>query len=260
MGSSFTRKLLAQCGLGESEAALIDKALRLLPPFPAGSTISDDGEPIDGIRVMVSGMAFRSRMTTHGGRHVSAFLLPGDACNVASLFIRAPGHSVIAASRCEAAVLPKRSLAKLADDHPMIMRALWVQSLLDEVLGRELAFGTGRQNAKIAMARLLCELHARSELVGTASNEGFPLPISQALFGDALGLSPVHTNRTLTALRKSGLVEFHAGHVQILDAARLRKLAQFDPSYLTIDRLRLLDFPPVDPSRDAVVRTRYSLN
>lgn len=260
VGSSFTRKLQAQCGLGESDAGLIDKSMRLLPPFPAGSTISDDAVQSDCIRVIIRGLAFRTRTTAQGARHVSAFLLPGDACDISSLFLRTPGHSVIAASRCEVATIPKRTLLHLADDFPTIMRALWIQSTLDEASMRELAFGTGRHSAKIALARLLCELHARAELVGTASTGSFPLPVTQILLGDALGLSPVHTNRTLAALRKAGLAEFHAGHVQIPDVARLRKFAQFDPSYLAVDRQRLFGFPPAEANREAVVRTRYSLN
>ena len=52
------------------------------------------------------------------------------------------------------------------------------------------------------------------------------------LIGAHNGLSVVHVNRTLKALRTEGLITFKSGQLVVLDAARLRAINSFNPSYL----------------------------
>lgn len=260
MGSPFTIRLQNQCGLGVLDAALIDKQLRLLPSFPPGSTVCDGSDASENVRIIVSGLAYRCRMTPEGGRHISAFLLPGDACDVSTLYIRSSGHSVVAASRCEAAIIPCRTLMRLVDDHPTIMRAMWILSLLDEAMVSEMAFGMGRQNAQGRMARLFCILHARHDQVGGTVDGDFTFPVTQIVVGDALGLSPVHTNRTLSVLKRMGLLEFHGGQVRITDVNRLRRFARFDLSHLSVDRLRMIGMTPSRGLVEPPARPRLALN
>ena len=54
------------------------------------------------------------------------------------------------------------------------------------------------------------------------------------------GLSTVHVNRTLQVLRGEGLIELQNHRLTILDWARLKEVAQFDPTYL---HLRKPDVP-----------------
>jgi len=43
-------------------------------------------------------------------------------------------------------------------------------------------------------------------------------------------------NRSLRRLREQGLVEFRGGRVTIHDLPGLERIAEFDPSYLYLDR------------------------
>jgi len=54
--------------------------------------------------------------------------------------------------------------------------------------------------------------------------------------GDALGLSTVHVNRTLQALRGENLVEWDKGVLTVLDWEGLKLAGEFDASYLHQDR------------------------
>jgi hypothetical protein len=47
-----------------------------------------------------------------------------------------------------------------------------------------------------------------------------------------LGLSEVHMNRSLRALRETDLIKWRAGRIQLDNLAALISLAEFDPSYL----------------------------
>lgn len=69
----------------------------------------------------------------------------------------------------------------------------------------------------------------------TGEEDRFALPLTQKLIGDALGLTPVHVNRTIQHLRNDGLVEIANRTMTLLDVSRLRQLGGFDPRYLHID-------------------------
>jgi hypothetical protein len=49
-----------------------------------------------------------------------------------------------------------------------------------------------------------------------------------------MGLSLVHTNRTMQSLRRDGLIAFQDHEVVVLDWQRLQAAAEFDPIYLQV--------------------------
>ena len=51
------------------------------------------------------------------------------------------------------------------------------------------------------------------------------------------GLTSVHVNRMLKKLRDDKLLTFRGGIVTIGDWERLQRVAEFDPTYLHLERL-----------------------
>ncbi len=96
----------------------------------------------------------------------------------------------------------------------------------------------GRRPADKQMAHLFCELLVRLESVGFAKDNGFEFPLTQEELADALGISPVHTNRVLTQLRDDGLIRLSGKRLDILDLDRLCTYAGFDPAYLHLMKRR----------------------
>ncbi len=86
------------------------------------------------------------------------------------------------------------------------------------------------------MAHLFCELHARLDAVGKARRDGFEFPLTQRELSECLGLTVVHANRTIQELRRRGLVELENRQLTIIDRRGLEGVAEFDPSYLYLDR------------------------
>ena len=82
------------------------------------------------------------------------------------------------------------------------------------------------------MAHLLCELYVRLKAVGLTNGNGYAFPLTQAEFGDALGISTVHVNRTCKTSGVMGLITLRNGSVTVLDWDRLRQAGEFDPTYL----------------------------
>ena len=83
---------------------------------------------------------------------------------------------------------------------------LWRETLIDASIFREWMVGLGRREAYGRVAHLLCELYVRLRSVGLSNGHAYDLPLTQAEWGDALGISTVHVNRTLQDLRGEGLI------------------------------------------------------
>ena len=72
----------------------------------------------------------------------------------------------------------------------------------------------------------------RFKSVGLAANGSLDLPLPQEELGDALGLSTVHVNRVLQALRADGLIALQSGKLTINDWEGLQGAGEFEPNYL----------------------------
>jgi len=64
--------------------------------------------------------------------------------------------------------------------------------------------------------------------VGLATDGKVRFPFTQEQFADALGLSLVHTNKTLKKLTADGLMTWEHGWCFIPDVAPLAELAKWD--------------------------------
>lgn len=94
----------------------------------------------------------------------------------------------------------------------------------------------GRRDARTRMAHLLCEFALRMEKAGLASGNGFELPITQEQLADAVGLTPVHVNRTLKALEATGLITRNKRIIAFPSWERMRDVGDFNQRYLHLDR------------------------
>jgi CRP-like cAMP-binding protein len=113
---------------------------------------------------------------------------------------------------------------------------LWFSTLLDAAIHREKILSIGRRSAMARIAHIFCELLVRLRIVGLASDKSYPLPLTQADLGDVTGLTSVHVNRMLKKLRDDNLLTFRGGTAMIDDWEGLQRLAEFDPTYLHLER------------------------
>jgi hypothetical protein len=74
---------------------------------------------------------------------------------------------------------------------------------------------------------------SRQRTAGLASGNCCDLPLTQHDLADVLGITPIHTNRTLQALRGDGLIELRGKRLRVLDIDRLTAIAGFDERYLS---------------------------
>ena len=182
--------------------------------------------------LLLDGFMHRYKVLPDGKRQILALHTPGDVPDLQSLFLRHLDHSLAASVPSQAGFIPHEALRTLMRQFPTLAELFWRDTLIDAAIFREWIVALGQRSALSHLAHLLCEVFTRLRAVGLAQDHACNLPLTQTELGDACGLSSVHVNRTLQELRGDGLIELHHGRLTILDWARLKAVAQFDPAYL----------------------------
>jgi len=199
-----------------------------------GDLIVREGERQTDSLLLVSGFAGRFALLSNGRRQFTELGLPGDFMDLHSLVMKRLDHSVMAISECDLAAVPHVALRQLMAEDPHLGRLFWLETVVGAAIHRMWLVGLGRRDAQARMAHLFCETQVRLEAVGLAEEHGFNFPLNQAELADVLGLSSVHVNRTLMALRAAGILDWREGQVTLNDWTRLVRLAEFDPLYLRL--------------------------
>jgi CRP-like cAMP-binding protein len=191
-----------------------------------------EGDPPQVCSVLVSGFAFRQKVTADGARQIVALHIPGEALDFQHLFLDVADHSVQTLTRSEVAFIPRAALHELVRTRPAVRHAMLVAILIEASIFREWVLNVGRRDARTRMAHLLCEFAVRLEAQGLAAEYRYELPMTQEQLADAVGLTPVHVNRTLKSLEADGLITRNRRQVSFPDWQRMREVADFTQRYL----------------------------
>ncbi len=204
-------------------------ALKSMSP---GSYLVREGEPPTGCGVLVSGFAYRQKLTGDGGRQILSIHIPGEALDFQNVFLNIADHSVQMLTRGQVALVARAEIQKIARSSPAIGHAILVSILVEASIFREWILNVGRRDAKSRLAHVLCELAVRLDHHGLAEEMGYHLPMTQAELADALGLTPVHLNRVIRALELDGLLVRSKRELTFPDWERMRHMADFNDRYL----------------------------
>jgi len=188
--------------------------------------------------VLVSGFAYRQKLAGDGSRQIVALHIPGDALDFQNLFLDVSDHSVQMLTRAEVAFLTMRDLQLLARERPAVAHAILVKILVEASIFREWVLNVGRRDSRTRIVHLLCELGVRLDAEGLADDYGYELPMTQEQLADAVGLTPVHVNRTLKALEAEGLIVRSKRSISFPDWKRLRNVGDFNQRYLHLEPQR----------------------
>ena len=212
------------------------KAILALPytlkSLAPGSYAVREGELPSGCGVLVSGYAYRQKLTGDGGRQILSIHIPGEALDFQNIFLDVADHSVQMLTRGHLALVPRADIQRVARSSASIGHAILVNVLVEASIFREWILNIGRRDAKSRLAHVLCELAVRLDAHGLADDMGYHLPMTQAELADALGLTPVHLNRVIRSLEVDGLIERSKRDVRFPDWERMRDMADFNDRYL----------------------------
>ena len=242
MSNPLISKLECGADLTDEDRSTLERVIRHPRKVKARENLIREGQVPTNVHLVLDGFACRYKILPDGRRQIMAFLIPGDFCDLHVAVLDTMDHGIATLTPCTMVGIPRETIEELTTRHPRISRALWWCTLVDEAILREWLVNMGQRPAERQMAHILCELLVRLQTVGRATADSFHFPLTQEEFGDVLGLSIVHTNRSIQHLRRKGLIILKDGMISMPDVERLKEFADFNPNYLHLVRP-----PPVQP-------------
>ena len=199
--------------------------------FKVGELVVDPGTPIllEGsnspqLFTALHGMGLRYRHLENGERQVVNFVFPGDFLGLQAGLMGEMGHSVEATTKMILCVFDRTELwTFIKADPERGFELAWLAAVEEHFLGKSLTT-VGQRTALQAVAWMFVRIYLRSEASGIAENNTMRFPFKQRDIADALGLSLVHTNKTIGVLKSRQLMGWSDDEVQLHDLAALAEI------------------------------------
>lgn len=234
--ATIVRKLQLVSGVDADDVRALESLPITIRHANAHEYVVRDGERPAQCCLLIEGYTIRAKYGATGKRQILSIHISGDIPDLHSLHLNVMDHNLMTLSSCTLGFIAHDALRDMNRQRPRLAEALWRDTLIDAAMFREWIFNIGQRPAKARMAHLFLEMKYRLQLIGRCDGTTFDLPMTQNEYGDALGLTSIHVNRTLQELRKDGLIAVQRQSVTILDEARLAELAGFDRTYLHQNR------------------------
>jgi len=232
----LVRKLLLHAPLDQEDQAALLALPHAVRNLEAGQYVVREGDVPTHSCLVVSGFAIRHKIAGNGGRQIVNIHLSGDMVDLQNSLLTIADHNVQALSKMSAAFIPREAIVDLAFNRPAVGKALWLETLVEGSISREWITNVGRRDAQTRVAHLLCEFAYRLDAVGIGPECNYELPMTQEQLADAIGLTPVHVNRTLKALDAAGLTKRSRRSIVITDIQKLAEAGDFRSTYLHLPR------------------------
>jgi len=208
------------------ELELVQSLKRRERRLGAGASLIDEGQTDAPLYTLLQGWAFRFKTLSDGRRQILSILLAGDFIGVQQKMGEAAAHGVETLTDAVFCVFERDALWELHRRSPtMGFNVTWLtaheESMVDDTL-----LSVGRRSAEERLASVLILLFKRAAaLQPDGGTGGVVFPLTQQHLADALGLSLVHTNKTLRRLERRGLHHLEQGRLHLRDVKAMARLA-----------------------------------
>ncbi|SDE03023.1 Crp/Fnr family transcriptional regulator [Limimaricola pyoseonensis] len=218
------KDMFAKLGREDVEAIQRFKAGEM--QIEPGTAILLEGSNSPQLYTALSGLGLRYKTLPDGRRQVINLVFPGDFLGLQAGLMGKMRHSVEATTAMTLCVFDRAEFFRFFRSHTeRAFDITWLAAVEEHFLGEALA-SLGQRSATSRMAWALLKIWHRMNGLGLCDASGrCPLPYRQQDLADALGLSLVHTNKTLAKLRERQLVSWSGGMLRLTDLRALTDLA-----------------------------------
>ena len=196
-----------------------------------GESLLTEAENGRHLYTILEGVFIRFRSLEDGRRQIVNFMFPGDLVGLQAAFDNPANHSVEALTPARVCFFDRADFVNLIQDSPRLgYDVTWLAAKEETALENHIV-SLGQRSARERVIFLAIWLIDRAQATGVAA-EGNKLALSltQSQVADMLGLSLVHTNRTMRALHLDGLVEWGQKEICIPDMDAAADLVGFSRS------------------------------
>ncbi|MBB3314320.1 MULTISPECIES: Crp/Fnr family transcriptional regulator [unclassified Rhizobium] len=193
----------------------------------AGATILVEGAHSAHLFTVLSGWGFRYKTLEDGRRQILNYIMPGDLIGLQGTIMGEMQHSVEALSPVSLCVFERDKLMALYNKHPSLAFDItWIAAQEERMLDEHL-LSIGRRTALERAAYLIAFLFERARRLKLLTKNA-SIPITQQHVADTLGLSIVHTNKTLKKLSNRNLIRWQERACEVLDGEGLLAAAGWE--------------------------------
>lgn len=193
-----------------------------------GVSFLREGTCSDYLYTVLNGWAFRYKMLEDGRRQILNYALPADLIGLQGMLMKEMEHSVEALTPLTLCVFPRAKMWELYSKLPSLAFDItWLAAREEQLIDQNLV-SLGRRAALERTAYLLLHLFVRAGEAGLTKDDSVQFPFTQQHVADTLGMSLVHTNKTLKRLTASGTVRWKVRQFKVLDRTGLEQIAGDD--------------------------------
>jgi CRP/FNR family transcriptional regulator, anaerobic regulatory protein len=194
----------------------------------AGASFLRQGTRSEYLYTVLNGWAFRYKLLDDGRRQILNWALPADMLGLQGALMNEMEHSVEALTPLVLCVFPRGKLWDLYRRLPSLAFDITWLAAREEQLIDEHLVSLGRRTALERTAYLLLYLFVRAEESGLVKNRSIQFPFTQQHLADTLGMSLVHTNKTLKRLFLAKVVRWKDRVFEMVDRTALAGIAGSD--------------------------------
>jgi CRP-like cAMP-binding protein len=222
---------LRACGIfrpiTDNELGAIAEMKREHVELKAGSEIIHAGDDCPELYTLYSGWAIRFKTLPDGRRQILNIHLPGDLLGLQAAMFESARYGIQALTDVELCMLPRRKVWGLFEQMPeLAFDVAWLGSREESRVDENLT-SVGRRTAAERIAAFIVGLYKRAKMLALVVDDTFDFPLTQEHIADALGLSLVHTNKTLAKLRKMGMFTLANGKLTMTNPRVLARVGQY---------------------------------
>jgi CRP-like cAMP-binding protein len=194
-----------------------------------GMNLISEGTFSPHLYTVLEGWGFRYKSLEDGRRQILNYLVPGDLIGLQGALLQEMDHSVEALTPMRLCVFERsRFLTIFEKSANLAFDVTWIASREERILDGHM-LSLGQRTALERAAYLLVFLYFRGLRSGMLTPSNGQIPLSQNLIADTLGLSLVHTNKTLKRLAQRKLIAWRGRACEILDPEGLCAVAEWEP-------------------------------
>lgn len=234
MTDRLIRKLMQRCPLSEEDKRAIQETFGNPRMVEAGATLAHEGNALSRVTLVSSGWAYCYKEHAKGKRQIVEFLLPGDLHNPLGSALGFADCTLVTLTSVSLYQVPAARIQALVEGRLQVAHAVRAAEEIQAATLREAVLVLGAHSAFERLAHLLYSLHLRLRAVDLAVDMQCEMPLTQYLMAEAIGMTSVHVNRSLHAMRAAGLISLSGKQLTILNFAGLQAAAQFSASYWNI--------------------------
>jgi CRP-like cAMP-binding protein len=196
--------------------------------LPARAVLREEGKTCREFYTLLDGWAFRYRTLSGGQRQILNFLLPGDFIGLQEKLGADAIDGVELLTDARLCRFPMDRIWNLYREQPSLGYDITWIAAHEELIVDENLVTVGQRTALQRVGMLLVHLYKRAESLGMKDADGWvPFPINQQHMADALGLSLVHTNKTLRRLVRAEACSIVGGRLRLLGFDAIARMADY---------------------------------